>query len=217
MHAMSRFRRGAFLGAAVIMLILPAGVVAAEDAPERQKAETTATETVQAPAALLETSTDPNGIKLELLYLSPTELEDRGSSFTDAGLGHVNTPNIVERAKLDLARAAIEASIAAGTLTMMTAPGPVLPPAPADIEAIKLEALNNPTPHAIPLEAGPDGIGGGLEPQQLSGPQAPSAEELAKLQQNWPATPNSDVPETDQPAEKTEPRPAESAESKEVR
>ncbi len=217
MHAMSRFRRGVFLGVTVLMLILPTGIVAAEEAPERGKAEAAATETAQAPAALLETTTDPDGLKLELLHLSPTELEDRGSSFTDAGLGQENAPNIIERAKLEMARAAIEASRAAGTLNMMTAPGPVLPPAPADIEAIKLEQLSNLSPPPVPLEAGSDGIGGGLESVQLSGPQEPNAEELAKLQQNWPATPNSDVPAADQPADKTEPRPAESAENKEVR
>jgi hypothetical protein len=217
MQAMPRLRRSALGGAIVLLLILPTAIAATEDAPERGRAEVDATETTRNTAPIVDVATVRSEAELELLHLAPVEPEDRGSSFTDAGLGQENVPNVIERAKLAMARAAIEAARAAGTLNMTAAPGPLLPPAPADIEAIKLEQLNNPAPITMPAEAGIDGVGGGLEPLQLSGPQEPSAEELAKLQQSWPATPNSDVPVVDQPVSKDEPQTAESAESKEVR
>ncbi len=214
-------RRGSFASVFVILLSLPAVFALAENAPDRSKAESPAsdvTELNQLLPLILDVAPENQGVAIfELQFLAPVSAEDRGSSFTDAGLGSVNDPNAIERAKLAMARAAIEASRVAGTLIMPALPGPVLPPAPADIEPIKLERYLNPAPIAVPEMAGPDGIGGGLNPIQEIGSDEPTAEELAKLQQSWPATPNSKAPASVEPAAQAEPRAAESAERKEVR
>lgn len=68
---------------------------------------------------------------LLLQAMAPAVPGEKGGSFTNAGAGLApQPPNLLEQRKLDMARAAIEASRAAGTLT--PAPSPAdLPVAPA--------------------------------------------------------------------------------------
>jgi len=182
---------------------------AAGDEPERGRpsaAPTESAEAIQAPEAPLPFVGQPYGL-LELLTLNPVDPLDRGSDFTDAGLGAAPAaPSALEATKLAMARAAIEASRTAGTLYGI-GPQPAALAAPEVHRAAKLDRLRTQAPAPAPAVAGPAGIGGGLDPLQLVGPEVPTAEELAKLQQSYPATP-SPAPA---PVAKTEPAAAPAA------
>ena len=204
------------IGILIASIFLPVLAVSAEEAPDRGKApdNTQPAEAIQAPAltGVIPPQTPLKGAP-ELQRPIPVDPLDRGSSLTDgAAAGALIALNILERAKLDMAREAIEASRLAGTL-MTPWPGPVPAPRPADIEAIKLEALRNATPQTPPAQAGADGVGGGLESVQEIGDGTPTEAELAKLQRSWPATPNTNVPEL--PAKPV--APAAAPENREVR
>jgi hypothetical protein len=174
-------------------LSLATPAAGAGDAPDRgQPAPATAqgAEAIQAPAAPLPAAPDLPYGPLQLFTLSPVEPLDRGSDFTDAGFGSAaGAPTALELAKLDMARAAIEASRAAGTLNAV-GPQAAAFVSPEDQRAAKMDLLRTHTQPAMPETAGPAGVGGGLEPLQLLGPSEPTAEELAKLEQSYPATPN---------------------------
>ena len=166
---------------------------AAGDEPDRGRpaeAPAQSAEAIQAPAApLLPADGLPYG-PLELLTWNPVDPLDRGSDFTDAGLDAAPAaPSALEEAKLAMARAAVEASRAAGNLYVIGPQPAAL--APPDIQrAAKLDRLRSQPPVPTPDLAGPAGIGGGLDPLQLVGPSAPSTEELAKLETSYPATSN---------------------------
>ncbi len=174
-----------------LTVALPA--LAAGDAPDRGQpapAPAQGAEAIQAPAGPLPAAVDLPYGPLQLFTLSPVEPLDRGSDFTDAGFGTAaGAPNALELTKLDMALAAIEASRAAGTLYAVGPQAPA-PASPEDQRAAKLDLLRTRTQPAMPETAGPSGVGGGLEPLQLMGPAEPTAEELAKLEQSYPATPN---------------------------
>lgn len=207
--------RWSVLIAWVLLSAMPIGAAAAPDQGQAEATPPQSAEAIQAPATIFQTAPlDQLQAPLELQHLTPVTPEDRGSAFTDAGLGTIASPNAIERAKLAMAREAIEASRAAGTL-MVFGPSPMLPPAPADIDALKLEQLRQHVQPSAPAQAGADGIGGGLSPIQQTGPEAPTEAELAKLRQDWPATPNTAIPLEAKPAEAPA-APAE-AESQEVR
>lgn len=178
-----------------LLLALPA---LGNEAPEQGKAAAVTSdsaEAIQGPATItdiLPAAQQSRNI-LELQQLAPIDAMDRGSSFTDAGLGLEAGPNAIERAKLDLARAAVALAEQAGT-RFIYPEGPVLPPRPEDIEAMKLEQLGQQLPQNLQGSAGPDGIGSGLEPVQLVGPSAPTEAELLKLEHIWPSDSNPNAP-----------------------
>ncbi len=195
---------------------------AAGDEPDRGRpaeAPAQSAEAIQAPAApLLPADGLPYG-PLELLTLNPVDPLDRGSDLTDAGLDAAPAmPSALEEAKLAMARAAVEASRAAGTLYVI-GPQPAALAPPEMQRAAKLDRLRSQPPVPMPDLAGPAGVGGGLEPLQLIGPSAPSAEELAKLETSYPATSNPAPPadpaaraETAAPAPAADPQQAQDAE-----
>jgi len=95
---------------------------------------------------------------LLLRPVPPREPADKGSEFTDAGFGLPEAgPNAIERAKLEVARQALEAARAAGTLFLLPRPTEPLDLA-ADrerAEALKLELRARPPAKLAPfLEAG---------------------------------------------------------------
>lgn len=210
--------RRTLLGSLLAVLLLPAFIASAEETPDRGKSPDTTqpAEAVQAPTIPGDIpSPSPLSGAPELQRPIPVDPLDRGSSLTNAGsAGTITEPNILERAKLDMAREAIEASRLAGTL-LHTWPGPLLPPLPAGIEAAKFEAMRDLTPLARPIQAGADGVGGGLEPIQRIGEPVPTEAELDKLRQSWPATPNENMPQP--PARPEEPATEPQAENREVR
>lgn len=172
---------------ALLGCCLAVAVPAMADEPDRgapaPSPQADAAEAIQAPAPSTDVAAETPFIgPLELLTLSPVDPLDRGSDFTDAGLGRgPAAPNALEQSKLALARAAIEASRAAGTLYAVG-------PRPADLgdlealRAAKRDRLRSQAPAPTPAQADASGVGGGLEPIQLIGPAEPTAEELAKLQ-----------------------------------
>jgi hypothetical protein len=198
------------VAAALCALALTLGVALAEDAPQQGKptqADRTASEAIQGPQL-------PAGVDLagrsaaelsQFLQFASGEIDDKGSSFTDAGAGRVNAgPNALERAKLDMARAAVEASRAAGTL-FVSAAGPTLPERPADIEAIKLQQLLS-TPSQVDGIDVPAGLDPSLEPLQQMGPDALNAVEQAKLAGEEPVVEAADRVDTagEQPKTRSE-------------
>lgn len=127
---------------------------------------------------------------LTAFLLTPLTDLDRGSVFTDACREAPRGLNALERAKLDMARAA-QAAVASRLIPL---PGSPLPARPADIEALKLSRLAVTVPRPFPQQAGPDGVGGGLPPLQKIGPLAPSAAELLKRDRVWPSDGNPNAP-----------------------
>lgn len=204
---------------ALLALLLALPALGNDETPERGKARTEAgdsAEAIEGPAAITETlpaAQQSRGI-LELQQLAPVDAFDRGSSFTDAGLGREGGLNAIERGKLDMARAAVALAEEAGTRFFYPA-GPVLPPRPEDIEAMKLELLRQQQPAAPTGDTGPDGVGDGLAPVQLIGPSAPTAAELEKLDHIWPSDSNPNAPVKPAAAEPAAPAKAE-AEQAEV-
>lgn len=185
----------AILGLSALGLALALSLPAlASETPNRGPATETpaqSAESIQAPVMgpLLPENLRLGG-PLEPVTLSPVDELDRGSTFTDAGLGlraeGDDVLNAIERAKLDMARAAVEASRAAGTLYVM---GPQ-PGNPADLDALRAakDALQQSMPPAaVPSTPGLSGIGAEIDPIQLVGPTELSPAELEKLNHSYPA------------------------------
>ncbi len=126
------------------------------------------------------------------LRVRPAADPAKAEVFVDDGLERpVLGPTARERAKLEAARVAIEASRAAGTLNgaYERAPRSLLPL--RQVEAAKLERLRTARP--APVTSRPDEMGLGPASRQKQGPTGPSPAEQAKLE----AKPASSVtPET---------------------
>lgn len=203
------------LGRALLVgLCLATALPALADEPDRgapaPSTQADGAEAIQAPAPAADAAAETPFIgPLELLTLSPVDPLDRGSDFTNAGLGRgPAAPTRDEAAKLAMARAAVEASRAAGTLYAVG-------PRPADLgdlealRAAKRDRLRSQAPVPTPAQADASGVGGGLAPIQLIGPAEPTAEELAKLNGALPrpAAPAESKPApqpSGDPAQKTE-------------
>ncbi|MBM4117313.1 hypothetical protein FJ251_06145 [bacterium] len=204
----------ALLRALLVGLCLAAALPALADAPDRgapaPATQADGAEANPAPALPADATAEVPFIgPLELLTLSPVDPLDRGSDFTDAGLGRgLAAPTALEQSKLALARAAVEASRAAGTLY-------AIGPRPVDLgdidalRAAKLDRLRSQAPVPTPAQAGASGVGGGLAPIQLIGPAEPTAEELAKLQG---IAPRPAVPAESEPAAQPTGDPSQKAE-----
>jgi hypothetical protein len=119
---------------------------------------------------------------LLLRMLAPREPGDKGSEFTDAGFGLPDAPpNAIERAKLEVARQALEAARAAGTLFLLPRRTERFD-LPADrerAEALKLQLLaRRPAKLAPFLEAGV----GPFKPLHKAGKPGLTPLEQAKLE-----------------------------------
>lgn len=104
----------------------------------------------------------------------------RGGAYTDGAEGlPAAPPNLIEIAKLEAARKAVETSRLAGTLAV---PAPERELTPLERERIS-EAKMQRLLEARPIELSPfppAGVGPGFVPVQLQGPAGPSAGEQAK-------------------------------------
>lgn len=120
---------------------------------------------------------NPNGDRLDAGVLTPKQvrmdpLYHRGGTYTDAGEGRANVLNEVELRKFAAARAAIEASRAAGTLYIVALPDDTVPATPADVEQMKLDQLRAQLP--IVTESDPvAGVGENL-PTDAPLPEIPT-------------------------------------------
>lgn len=158
----------------------------ASEEPENRRPESGPVQEVesiqspQGPAYVEPESIDGEAKALEPTILLPTA-EHRGGVVTDAGDGLFATfltPS--ERAKLDLARAAVEASRAAGTLEVHTLPEDTIPATQDELAAMKmqqLEARRSQAPAADPVA----GVGQDLPSVQELGPSGLTPFEQAKL------------------------------------
>jgi hypothetical protein len=131
----------------------------------------------EAPAVIM------NDEALRLLEAAPFGPDDKGSTYTDMGLGRTGAPLTErERAILALARSAVEASRAAGTLEIAPPPETRLAPA-LDAEAAKLERLHTGgVVEPAPVPGDPNTLRSMPAAPEFVGPVLPSAEELAKLE-----------------------------------
>jgi hypothetical protein len=121
---------------------------------------------------------------LRLLESPPFGPDDKGSTYTDMSLGQAGPAPLTdrERALLGLARAAIEASRAAGTLEIPPPPEVRLAPV-LDADAQKLARLRSELADApVAIAGDPHGLGGAAPSSELVGPVQPTAEERAKLE-----------------------------------
>ncbi|MCP4546293.1 MAG: hypothetical protein GY835_07495 [bacterium] len=159
------------------LLVLP---VLADGNPESNPEETPQSD------QLLSPEFTPGVIKIlidsmnpVLQMQAPAAEADRGGSYTNCGEGVAYLgPNAFERAKLAMARDAVEASRAAGTL-MIQMQGPPLPQRPEDLEAIKLQALRLAQPDQLD-DFSPAGVGRNIPSVQNPGTALPNDEELKR-------------------------------------
>ena len=105
----------------------------------------------------------------------------RGGVSTDGSRGGVAPePNSIERAKLEMARAAVEASRAAGTLHAMELPDDTLPATLEELERMKMQALADRVSRPLPED--PAALSAGEFPSvQESGAPGLTPYEEAKL------------------------------------
>jgi len=138
-------------------------------------------ESIQAPEATQPLEGIPVG-DLILREMGPGIPHDKGSLYTDGGEGlPPSGANSLERAKLDMARAAVEASQAAGTLLMRPATDTGIVPSPPDLGAIKLECLQSTPPAELPPDPAA-GAGISIAPVQEMGPSELTPQEQTKLE-----------------------------------
>ncbi len=121
----------------------------------------------------------PTG-ELVSLARAPVEANDKGSTFTDAGARlSPQGPNLLERQKLEMARRAIEASRAAGTLDVTPIDGVEGHATAADAES-RLDLLHN-LP-GTPLQPDPAAAIGEMPSAQIPGSPELTPQERAKLE-----------------------------------
>jgi hypothetical protein len=140
-------------------------------------------ERIVSPESAIVIEDEPIGIEESSLQSTsiPSNAEHRAETFTDARLGLPAGPLTAgERSKLDLARAAIEASRAAGTLFITALPEDTVPATEAEQQAMKMQMLEART--SVPPVADPvAGIGPNLPSVQEVGPSGLTEYEEAKL------------------------------------
>jgi hypothetical protein len=103
----------------------------------------------------------------------------RSETLTDVGRIQAPRLNDLEVLKLEMARAAVEASRAAGTLDARPVPDDLDPATPEEVEAIKLQHLEALEPQLI--ESDPAAGIGEFEPIQETGPPGLTEYETRKL------------------------------------
>lgn len=121
----------------------------------------------------------PRPVSRLRLRVRPAADPAKSEVFVDDGLERpVLEPTARERAKLEAARVAIEASRAAGTLNGAFERAPGRLPAPWQVEAAKLERLRTARP--APVANRPEEMGLGPASRQKQGPAGLSPAEQAK-------------------------------------
>lgn len=139
-------------------------------------------EAIQAPAVPVEPSILLNPGSILLRWLDPVAPDDKGTWFVDQGLGRDPmglTP--LEQAKLAMARQAVEASRAAGTL-LVTPPEEAPPYTTEELQAIKRQAWEARMPAQLDPEVSARvGVGVHLPPVQEAGPPGLTPQEQEKL------------------------------------
>ena len=173
------------------ILLLPVATFASEEPVNEPGPNASAqeVENIVAPVSTILVEDEP--ILVDAPSLQATDIapgaEHRGGKFTDARLGLPAAPITAgERAKLDMARAAIEASRAAGTLFLTELPDDTVPATEAELESMKMQRLaarQSTPPPADPIA----GIGENLPSVQEIGPSGLSEYEQAKLRGENPA------------------------------
>ncbi len=179
--------------AALAMLLLPASALAAE--PVQGTSTPLSLDEVESIVIPGMTELpDPETIQLDVLRsslipIAPDGAVHRGGVMTDAGLGMpVRPATALETLKLDMARAAVEASRAAGTLYVMQLPDDTIPATEDELARMKMQQLE--ARRSIPSAPDPvAGIGENLTPVQEVGPAGLSAGEEAKLRGETPTAP----------------------------
>ncbi|OGF04381.1 MAG: hypothetical protein A2W00_12700 [Candidatus Eisenbacteria bacterium RBG_16_71_46] len=123
----------------------------------------------------------PQARRLQLRFLSDAQGAGREHSFTDAAFGSPPAPpTTLERAKLDLARAAVEASRRAGTLLLL--PRIEEPLQELDVFAPQRKlALMRSRPPAVLRPDAAAGLAADQHPIQRVGPPGLTPLEIAKL------------------------------------
>jgi hypothetical protein len=120
------------------------------------------------------------------ILVAPDGVAHRGGVMTDGGLGSpASRLTVSERGKLEMARAAIEASRAAGTLYVAQLPEDTVPATPEELAAMKMQQLaarRSAAPAPDPIA----GVGESFEPVQEVGPAGLSDAEQAKLRGETP-------------------------------
>jgi hypothetical protein len=121
--------------------------------------------------------------QLFIRTLPPVSPDDKGSVYTDASdpASPAAAPNALEQEKLAMARQAVEASRAAGTLWVTPLGGSQSTP-PADAEAVKLEQLR--AMPSLPLQPDPAAAVGETPPLQVLGTSGMAEQERAKLEKS---------------------------------
>lgn len=114
---------------------------------------------------------------------------DRGSMATVGGLGlPAPEPTEAEMAKLEMARRAVQQAIASGIYSTPACADEQPTPAPAEIEAAKLQRLRATPPVVLPPDKAA-GVDADPPPLRESGPTTLSEQERAKLDALPAATP----------------------------
>jgi DNA polymerase-3 subunit gamma/tau len=139
-------------------------------------------ESIQVPAIEFVPALPGEHAPLPVRIAPAIDPRDRGSEFTDGAFDRPLTAlNSLEQAKLDLARAAVAAGYASGTLPMQLPedPGPALTEEEAN--AIKLAQIGRPAPGGTAPDA-PGALGADVPPVQVNGPAGLNELERAKLE-----------------------------------
>jgi hypothetical protein len=186
-----RTRKG--FAAIAAMLLAPVLAFASEDPVNQPPADAPVQEIerIVSPESAILIDGEPVEVEATALQSTPIEAnaEHRAASFTDANLGLPAGPITAgERSKLDMARAAIEASRAAGTLLVTELPEDTIPATEAELQSMKmqqLEARGSVAPAPDPFA----GIGPNIPSVQEVGPSGLSEYEQAKLRGENPPPP----------------------------
>lgn len=182
-------------GFAALTAILLVPVLAfASDDPVNQPPENAPVQEVErivSPESAISMEEGP--IDVEAPSLQPTSIaadsEHRAATFSDARLGLPAGPITAgERSKLVMARAAIEASRAAGTLFVTELPEDTVPATEAELQSMKIQQLDarasiSPAPDPVA------GIGPNIPSVQEVGPSGLTEYEEAKLRGENPPPP----------------------------
>ena len=186
----SRAIRIAF-GISVLLMAAggPASAEATGEEPRQGSAQTVPDQEVnanQAPSIGIEgagLSTIPTFGEQYYRALAPIAAADKGSTYTDMGLALPSVdPTSLERAKLDLARAAVEAARAAGTLYLTTPADAHHDPSVEGARA-KLDLLATTPPAQLPPDPAA-AVGPTPPPVQLVGPPQLTPAEIQKLEEH---------------------------------
>lgn len=171
--------------AAVAILLLPASLLASDEPVNNRPVAPAPQEVESLLVPRMTQLPEPDDRRLDVSTLTPIEVApdaaQRGGVMTDASAGLAEGPlTSDEHAKLDAARAAVEASRAAGTLFVTSLPEDTTPATREELEAMKMQQLrahHSVTPAPDPIA----GIGEDLKAIQEIGPTGLTPAEEMKL------------------------------------